>query len=90
MTVQQFNEKGFEINDLIQVRMNNGEIKSIQLHTATAYQGRGEYQNYSTKEIIPASKARILYIDLKKPNGLPASIDLEQVESVQKINPDDR
>ena len=85
MTTEEFNSLGLSINDIVDIAMNDGTSKRVTIHTANAYLGKGEYENYTTKEIVPAESAKLLYINF---NDLSRaySINLEDIQSVELIN----
>jgi hypothetical protein len=85
MTVQEFNNLELNANDNVQITMNDGQVFDVVLYSGKAYLGRGEYQNYITKEIIPADPAKIL-INGDNANGSAEFIYLDDVAQVNPLN----
>lgn len=85
MTVQEFNNLELNADDNVQITMNDGQVFDVYLYSGKAYLGRGEYQNYITKEIIPADPVKIL-INGDNANGLAEFIYLDDVAQVNPLN----
>jgi hypothetical protein len=81
MTAKQFDDLGLKANDNVQITMNDGQIFNVILYSGNAYLGRGELQNYITKEIIPADPVKIL-INGNNVNGFAEFIFLDEVAEV--------
>lgn len=84
MTVKEFNDLELSVDDTVKVKLTDKKVLTLKLHSGNAYEGRGEYVNYITKEVVEAKEPLLLYI------GVPSSqidgIPLNEIESVELIS----
>ena len=84
MTVKEFNDLELSVDDNVKVKLTDKTVLTLILHSGNAYEGRGEYVNYITKEVVEAKEPLLLYI------GVPSSqidgIPLNEIESVKLIS----
>lgn len=85
MTVEEFDDLELNANDNVQIVMSDGQLFDVVLYSGKAYLGRGEYQNYITKEIIPADPVKIL-INGNNSNDLAEFIYLDNVTEVNLLD----
>lgn len=84
MTLEEYNNLALKANDNVQITMIDGQVYNVFLYSGEAYLGRGEYQNYLTKEIIPANPVKIL-INGDNPNDFVKFIHLDDVLKVDLL-----
>lgn len=84
MTVKEFNDLELSVDDTVKVKLTDKTVLTLILYSGNAYEGRGEYVNYITKELVEAKEPLLLYI------GVPSSqidgIPLNEIESVELIS----
>lgn len=85
MTVKEFNDLELKTNDNVQITTNDGQLFNVVLYAGKAYLGRGQHQNYLTKEIIPAEPVKIL-INGNNVNGFAEFIFLDDIAEVNLFN----
>lgn len=84
MTTKEFNDLELSTDDTIKVKLKNKKVLDLILHSGNAYEGRGEYVNYITKEVVNASEPLLLYIGL--PSNKIDGIPLNEIESIELIS----
>ena len=84
MTVKEFNDLELSVDDTVKVKLTDKTVLTLILQSGNAYEGRGKYINYLTKEVVEAKEPLLLYI------GVPSSqidgIPLNKIESVELIS----
>lgn len=81
MTVKEFNDLELSVDDTVKVKLTDKTELTLILHSGNAYEGRGEYVNYITKEVVEAKEPLLLYIGV--PSTQIDGIPLNEIESVE-------
>ena len=84
MTVKEFNDLELSVDDTVKVKLTDKTVLTLILHSGNAYEGRGEYINYITKEVVDAKEPLLLYVGV--PSSQNDGIPLSEVESVELIS----
>jgi hypothetical protein len=87
MTVKEFNDLELSVDDTVNVKLSDNTVLTLMLHSGNAYEGRGKYVNYSTKELVEAIEPLLLYVGVpsSKIDGIPLN-EIETVELISRVS----